>query len=309
MQTVSCNLCCSEDYEISYLLRDLLLDRNDVKASLVRCKNCGLVYQNPRPTPTEMEFHYPPKYESYTSLTDSTPASWLLKRAYRYGFDKRGRAVTRYKEGGKLLDIGCATGNFLVNMRKREGWEVYGVDTSQHAVQMANEQHGLDVFCGTLEEANFPENFFHAITLWDVFEHLPDPSGSLVEIQRILKPDGILVLRVPNLHSWDARIFGSAWAGLDAPRHLYVFTPRTLSAMVTKQRFKIVRMSCEIGSYPTFVLSLRFWLLSRSIRKPIREKIARIMYHPLMRLASAPFFYIYGLGLKGPLLTMTAMKE
>jgi SAM-dependent methyltransferase len=308
MQTVICNLCNSNEFELLYQLPDLLLERDDIQSTLVRCHNCGLVYQNPRPSLKEISFHYPPEYESYTSDITGNHISWLLQRAYRYGIAKRGRIVQRYKKSGRLLDIGCATGVFLLGMQSYPNWELYGVELNDHAVKIAREQNNLNISHGTLEDACFPSEFFDAVTLWDVLEHLHDPTASLVEIHRILKQDGILIFRVPNLRSWDAKIFGAAWAGLDAPRHLYVFHPDTVGKLLDKTNFEILRMGCDIGSYPTFLLSLRFWMQTKGVKKPVRKTVSRILYHPIMRILSAPFFFAYGLGLHGPLITIAATK-
>jgi len=309
MQSVSCNLCNSEEFKLLYQLPDLLLEREQLLYNLVRCTCCGLVYQNPRPTIEEMASHYPPEYESYTSNLFGGQISWLLKKAYKYGIDKRGRILSRQKKCGRLLDVGCATGTFLAGMQNRPEWQLYGVEISDHAAAIARNQHNLNVKTGTLEDVEFPTGFFDAVTLWDVLEHLHDPSKSLKEISRILKNDGILIIRVPNLNSWDAKLFRSSWAGLDAPRHLYVFHPATLSQLLSKANFDILRMGCDIGSYTTFVLSLRFWLFAKGVEKPLREAVSKILYHPIMRIVSAPFFYVYGLGLRGPLLTIVAGKR
>jgi 2-polyprenyl-3-methyl-5-hydroxy-6-metoxy-1,4-benzoquinol methylase len=263
-----------------------------------------LIYQNPRPSLAEMPAHYPAEYESYANPSDERDAPPLLQQAYRYGMDKRRRFITRAKSGGSLLDVGCATGIFLRSMGSLPGWEVQGVEISPHAAAIARQQ-GLRVFTGTLEEAHFPAASFDAVTLWDVFEHLHDPASSLTEIRRVLKPDGLLVLRVPNVGSWDARIFGRYWAGYDSPRHLYVFDRRTLAEMLARSGFEIVSASCGIGSYPTFVLSLRFWLRARGTPPVRQQQVARFLYHPLMRLLTAPLFYLYGLGLRGPLLVVS----
>jgi 2-polyprenyl-3-methyl-5-hydroxy-6-metoxy-1,4-benzoquinol methylase len=290
-------------------LTDLLLEYDEVKTTLVRCQDCGLVYQNPRPTLDEIGVHYPAEYESYNPETDNKSMPRLLRKAVEYGINKRCRFVIRQKKQGRLLDIGCATGTFLRGMAKYPGWELNGVEISEHAAKIAREAYSLNVFNGTLEEAAYPEHYFDAITLWDVLEHLHDPSSSLDEIHRILKPDGVIVFRIPNLGSWDAKLFGPYWAGLDAPRHLYVFDQHTLNALLTKTGFEVREMSCKIGSYPTFVLSVRFWMAAKGISPAKRASIQKILSHPISRLLSAPFFYVNSMGRHGPLLTVTAAKR
>ena len=216
--------------------------------------------------------------------------------------------MTRHKSDGTLLDIGCAAGTFLVGMKRHGDWTLHGVELSPGVAEIARERHGLDVFTGTLEEAAYPDDTFDAITLWDVLEHLHDPAASLREIRRILKPGGVLIIRVPNLASWDARLFGDAWAGLDAPRHLYVFSPQTLSHMLEGAELDVLSHSSGIGSYVTFVLSVRFWLTARGAAERTKERISRLLYHPAARILSVPIFYIPSQLRRGPLVVTTARK-
>ena len=307
MEKVICNYCGDPNSIDLYTLTDLLLERKDIQSKFVQCQSCGLIYQNPRLTQNEIQQHYPPEYESFTQNIIDNNVPWLLKKAYSYGIKKRSRVVTREKNGGRILDVGCATGTFLRGMQEIPGWDVVGVEINPHAANIARENQ-LEVFNGTLEEAKFPSMHFDSVTLWDVLEHIHDPMASLHEIHRVLKPGGILVIRVPNSSSRDAKWFGPNWAGWDAPRHLYVFNAKTLGKMLKTNGFQVLNMSCEIGSYPTFVLSLRFWLYDRKVSIEIRQKITKWLYHPITRIISAPLFYILGLRLRGPLITVTATK-
>jgi len=310
MENVVCNLCgdSANAVPIIQALPDLLLHRNEVSATFVKCASCGLVYQNPRPTFTEMAAHYPPEYESYAPEPDLENSSWLLRQAIRYGVAKRCRYITRYKHAGRLLDVGCASGIFLQGIRNLGKWEPYGVEINAEVARLAQE-HGLDVRPGTLEQAGYADEYFDAVTLWDVLEHLHDPVGSLSEIHRILKPDGLVVIRVPNGNSRDSRLFGRYWAGLDSPRHLYIFTPEILAKMLDATGFKIVGQDSASGSYPTFLLSLRFWMIGQEPYPWYGRILFRILYHPVMRLLTAPIFYLRGLGLRGPQMIVTAAKK
>ena len=98
---------------------------------------------------------------------------------------------------------------------------------------------GIDVFIGKLDEADFPHRYFDTITFWHTLEHLPDPSAALVETNRILKPKGQLLISVPNFQSWQARIMKSDWYHLDIPRHLYHFTPKTITQLLQKTGFRV----------------------------------------------------------------------
>lgn len=308
MEKTICNLCKGNDYVELFTIPDLLLNHREVEATFVKCNDCGLVYQNPRPAPGEMDQHYPPEYESFLDLSDPGQTSWLLRKAINYGSRKRGRFITRHRHSGRLLDIGCATGFFLNGMRKQGDWELHGVEVNPYAAQIAREKHNLQVRIGTLRESSYSDSYFDAVTMWDVLEHLHDPLANLEEIARILAPDGILIIRVPNLDSWDARIFKHNWAGFDSPRHLYVFSPRTLDQLLDRAGFDIIGRSSHSGNYTTFLLSLRFWINSQDQLPKYSDLLIKFLYHPILRIYSAPFFYLRGLGLKGPQMVVTARR-
>lgn len=308
MENTTCNLCGSNNAEqIFSNLPDLQFKRYEVQTSFVKCVSCGLVYQNPRPTSAEMAFHYPLNYKLYAPEPYAGSSSWLLRQATRYGVDKRWRFVTHYKQSGRLLDVGCATGYFLRGIREQGNWDLFGVEINEDAARVAQE-YGLDVRLGTLEQARFSDGLFDVVTLWDVLEHMHDPAGSLREIYRILKPDGLLVIRIPNGSSWDARLFGRYWAGLDAPRHLYVFSPSTMEALLVAYHFQSIARSSQIGAYSIFLLSLGFWINARNKPSRLFDNLLKVLQHPMMRLLSVPLFYMLGVGLRGPSMVVTARK-
>src|SRR5439155_14826299 len=116
-------------------------------------------------------------------------------------------------------EVGCGTGWYLARMRDL-GWSVIGAEMDPQAAKVANEYRQLPVFVGTLDEAQFPEGSFDAITMNHVFEHVPDPNPFLKECYRLLSPGGHLILAMPNLNSLGHRIFGRHSRGLETPRHL-----------------------------------------------------------------------------------------
>ncbi len=309
MEAVPCNLCGNDDYTIAYQVPDLLLGNGGEQFSFVRCKRCGLVYQNPRPSQAEIGRFYPPEYEPYY---EERPGNWLVKKVNQSGIEKRCQVINRLsgaKKGGRILDIGCSTGLFLDRLQHSGPWETWGVEPSEHAARIAREKYGLNVFRGDLFQANYQENFFDVITLWDVLEHLPDPSKEMAEIRRISKAGGALVLRVPVCDSLDAKIFGSSWAGLDAPRHYYVFSKRDLQALLQANGYELPRKSINIGVYPTFLLSLRFWLSYHGTDKAVSQRIYAILNHPVAKLVAGPFFYFYGIFGCGSEITLVARKK
>ncbi len=307
MESIACSLCGSTEAREFATVPDLLLDKPEIITRLVQCDRCGLVYQSPRPTLDEIGAHYPPDYEPYADVHRT--AGWLLRRAYDHGAHKRRRFVSKaMPKGGRLLDIGCATGTFLVSMRELSIWRVEGVGLDAQVAQLARERHHLPVFTGTLEEAAYPDNNFAAVTLWDVLEHLHDPVGTLIEIERILQPGGVVIIRVPNLGSWDAAFFGNYWAGLDAPRHLAVYTRATLARSLLSGGLLPESFSTAIGSYVMFVLNVRFWMNACRVSPATKRIVAKLLLNPASRLLSAPLFYVPSALGVGPALVAVGRK-
>jgi len=136
---------------------------------------------------------------------------------------------------GRLLDVGCGSGEWLLEMRQR-GWTVEGFDFDDSAVKLAR-QKGLKVECGSLEDRNYPADCFDAVTLNHVIEHVPDPVRTLAECARILKPEGKLVLFTPNNSSLGHLLFREGWRGLEPPRHLHIFSMKSLRRTLTAAGF------------------------------------------------------------------------
>ena len=204
---------------------------------LVRCSPCGHVQVDPRPA--DMGPFYP---SGYWSAPGKPQGIAVLEQAYRESLVRRElRRVQRLvRPGGKLLDVGCGTGDFL-DIARRAGFQVTGVEFAGPAAEYARDQRGLDVRLGTLREANLPEATYDAVTLWHVLEHVPDPVTTLQDVLRMLVPVGVLVVQVPNFGSLQAQIFKSRWYGLDVPRHLHHFTPASLAEAMQRAGIALAR--------------------------------------------------------------------
>jgi ubiquinone/menaquinone biosynthesis C-methylase UbiE len=277
--------------------------------NLVQCKQCGLLYLNPRPTAEEMEHYYPKEYLPYT-VAQQGEQSWLAYIDHCYGHWKRLRAVEdRYSQGGHLLDVGCATGDFLQVMHRSGRWDVRGVDTSLEATQYARERYGLDVFTGEVSEAGYADGYFDVVTMWHVIEHVHDPKGTLAELHRIMKPGGLLVVSTPNLRSWDARIFGRYWVGLDAPRHLFVFSPATLQHLLQRAGFRTDQIRSFSLFYRPFARSMQFWLDERLHNEQLKRALFAVIHSRILRLLTLPYFTLLGRFNRTTGMTVIATKE
>lgn len=290
MDTIPCNVCGSDQTTILFILPDYLLGRPLVHSTLVQCQQCGLIFQSPRLSQEELNSSYPDEYEPFASVNQGKSSRFMQWIKF-HGIQKRIQAVTRHASGGKLLDVGCAGGIFLHALQKYPSWELFGVEPNKKTAEFGRRSLGLNIFNGTLEQAAFPDDFFSVVTLWDVLEHLPDPGNTLSEIRRILKPSGLVALRLPNYGSIEAKIFKKFWVGLDAPRHLYVFNKRNIGELFQKKGFRVVELRTGIGSYPNFLLSIRFFLTDQKINPTIKRIILSILGYLPVRALLAPFFY------------------
>ena len=149
------------------------------------------------------------------------------------------------------------------------GLDVVGLDPSPHACRIARDHYGLEVVCGVLQEAELPEESFHAVTFFDVVEHLHDPIGDLRQAHRLLRPGGTAFVKVPNIAALQAHLFGKWWYALDVPRHLFHFSPRSLHKALKKAGFS--QIACR--SIPTtvgaiiFETSAIYWLRGRFLAR------------------------------------------
>ena len=288
-ETTACDLCGAENTRTLYTNADWNLPGLDAFA-LVQCEQCGLIYLNPRPAPQAIGAFYPQDYAPFRPAIEDE--RWALMRWMRRRKMQRRRALVEHYSGasrGRVLDVGCATGIFLHEMAQA-GWEAVGVELTPEAAEYARRRFGLEVFTGQLEEAPLAEGTFDAVTFWDVLEHTYSPRRTLKRSAALLKPGGIVVINIPNWESFERRIFGAQWIGLDPPRHLYVFPRHTLTALLEDAGFKVLGWETAMPPYFAFAISLEQWL---AVRSPTLGSIAgRILRLPGVRLLFEPYFAI-----------------
>jgi SAM-dependent methyltransferase len=178
--------------------------------AILRCNRCGLGHTSPAPEDLA------PFYRGYHGGRHGFTAAYCVHRRMRFI-----RQIVAKPAGGRLLDVGCGDGAFLL-AAKAAGWQVTGTEMNPEAAKSA----GLDVY-SDLREVR-PSSPFTCITLWHTLEHIRDPHDTISLLKTLLSPSGALVIAVPNAWGWQARIFGARWFHLDVPRHLYHFTRASL---------------------------------------------------------------------------------
>ena len=226
------------------------------KWTLKRCPNakCSLIWLDPMPLEEDVAIAYQTYYTHGPKQSQLRPALEKVLGVYRKSvktlfsvFDPLQRSrksldlmFLAEEIPGKVLEVGCGSAARLAKLRDL-GWAVFGQDVDPRAAAAARKIFQLDVHLGPLAEADFPEEFFDFLILNHVIEHVHDPVLLLVQCRRLLKKGGHLVLVTPNSKSIGHRWFGVNWRGLEPPRHIFIFSPATLSVIADRSGFSVSR--------------------------------------------------------------------
>ena len=249
METIPCVLCGSSDADPVCATGDRLRAAEGRLApaspgpaatfTLVRCRGCGLVYLDPRPTAAEIGGFYPDDY--HTAHGTAGPVQRLEDAWRRRQFAEVARWLAELRPGrGRLLDIGCGSGELLEALRD-DGWRVSGVEPSARSAEIARTQRGLDVQTAAFDDASLPESSYDVVVFAAALEHLHDPVAALTRARRLLTPGGLVaVLFLPLIDAPQARLFGPRWIGLDLPRHLYQFGTHSFAAAADAAGLRVV---------------------------------------------------------------------
>ncbi len=291
MKYVDCNLCGSSRQSLKFKVGQY---------RLVRCNECGLCFFNPQADDEDLRQVYRGDYFFNDSLLSRKGPIYGYQDYLddRYGiqqdFKSKIKEINHYVRSGSVLDIGCAYGFFL-ELMKEQGWTAHGVEINHQAAEFARKEMGLNVHEGVFEEMEFPDAAFDLVTMFDVIEHLTDPKESLIRINRLLKPDGRLVISTVDIDSLVARLLGPKWEDIRrAKTHLWLFSRRTMERMVGLAGFEVVNTtpygkSFELGYAlkratpysPLLLLALRrLSTLLKLDRKQIRINIrSKLCYY------------------------------
>lgn len=207
----------AEDYTVSHELFEIW-----------ECNNCTLRFTQNIPSPEDIGCYY--QSENYISHSDT--ASGFINKLYhqvrKITLVKKKKLVEKMtrKKSGSILDVGCGTGAFLHTM-KVAGWQVTGLEPDGNAAAKAKELYAIEPLKSE-KLYDLSSGSYDAITLWHVLEHVHDLHGYMKKLKNLLKPDGQLLIAVPNYTSYDAANYQQFWAAYDVPRHLYHFSPASM---------------------------------------------------------------------------------
>lgn len=250
----ACGACGSRDVHFLWHAADKKF-RGAGRFAYWRCAGCGLVMLHPRLKEEELAPYYPdhltavpPRDNFRQRLKRMVAEDWygygqgrptvsdLLRKVVTFPLRPLLSQLPPRRPGGRVLDIGCGSGGYLAFLADL-GWACEGIEQGATSRGYARKELGLTVHADLRKLQEFPKGCFDVVTMWHVIEHLPDPCGTLSAVHRVLKPDGILMLRTPNADSWEARLSQRYWYGVDAPRHLYLFSPAALEQCLARTGF------------------------------------------------------------------------
>lgn len=250
----SCPICDHINFVPFLVCTDYTVSQE--KFQLVKCSTCNFVITTPRPNNEELgKYYQSADYISHTSKANSIiDKLYLIARSFTLKRKQRLAAKLQPKRG-KLLDVGCGTGDFL-NTCNTDGWNVRGVEPGDVPREIAR-QKGIN----TVTSLDEVEGSFNLITLWHVLEHVPDLSKTLSKLYNLLEDNGTLLIAVPNHTSLDASIYKEEWAGYDVPRHLWHFNQQNMEQLLRKNNFSLQK------TLPLTLDAFYVSLLSETYRK------------------------------------------
>jgi SAM-dependent methyltransferase len=265
-ESVPCNYCGVDDATVVFGPGVAQLNR------IVRCNRCGLMYASPRAkVPDHVEIAgYDPTYDPFHA--DDTRV--LKERLQVRDYDRTRALLNRlHPRGGRLLEVGSSLG-YLLDVFRKDGWDVVGVEPFYQACRHAREELGLDVINAILESAALPDESFDVVLLNHVIEHIDDPIRTLREVNRILKPEGHFVIETPRYDTLMFKLLGRRERSVSCGGHIYFFTTQTLRNLYEAAGFKTVQLDYVGRSLTVERLLYNVGVMSKSLK--VRRALDRV---------------------------------
>lgn len=255
-----CGYCGVDDSELLYRTSST----TGRQYTLRTCRRCDAVFLAPRPNAVELADAYDSAYYGTESRKFVAPVERLIDM-FR---SSRARRVAKLLPAkGRVLDIGCGNGGFLSSLSEM-GHDSYGIELPGGSAERALQVPNISVHVGTVEDGPYFGEQFDAVTMWHVFEHLVEPVKTLEIAAELLGPGGRLHLSLPNIDSWQSRVFKGDWLHNDPPRHLFFLGPESLVSEVEARGFRcesISHFSLEQNPFGIFQSVLNMLLPERDV--------------------------------------------
>lgn len=228
-----CPACNATSIQQTLTVKDYTVSQETF--AIWHCTTCTLRFTQDVPAAASIGKYY--RSENYISHTNTSKGLvnrlYHIVRNYTLGSKKKLIQAVSRRSTGTLLDLGAGVGAFASYMRQ-QGWQVTGLEPDRETRKRALEQNGI-VLQDTEDLFKLPAAQFDVITMWHVLEHVHQLEAYLVQLKTLLKPDGVLLIAVPNYTSHDASWYQEHWAAYDVPRHLYHFSPASMRTLLQKQ--------------------------------------------------------------------------
>jgi 2-polyprenyl-3-methyl-5-hydroxy-6-metoxy-1,4-benzoquinol methylase len=247
-----CPACGSAKWEAIFPVKDYSISGEEFQ--LKKCSTCSIVVTSPRPEDDKLGAYYESDDYISHSGTSSGIVNLIYLQARKFSLQWKLNLIENLKPKGKLLDVGCGTGEFL-KTAQQNAWNISGVEPNDLARERAEKLLNIKLTKSIIQSIDNQD----IITLWHVLEHLPDLNTSLERINSILSKDGKLLIAVPNHSSLDALEYQKYWAAYDVPRHLWHFNRKSMALLLQKHGMKIERVvPMKLDSYYVSLLSEKY---------------------------------------------------
>jgi SAM-dependent methyltransferase len=241
--SINCCICNNDDAEPVAVGEDFEYRTSPDTFLAMRCRQCGLIYLNPRPAVEELSRIYPPDYHAYDFSEEQ------FGFVYKVRCKLEARRLLSCCEGlpdnARIIDVGCGDGFHLGLLRQfgKPGWQLEGIDPSDLAV-IAGNRAGLTIHQGTIQSLDLPKASYNLAFMIATLEHVDDPVQVLESVRSLLRPGGCVVIVTDNTDTLDFRLFQQRhWGGYHFPRHWNLFNPSTLRQLAQKVDLEVAQLT------------------------------------------------------------------
>lgn len=251
-EQVNCYLCGENNPEF-LLVGEEDLTGKEGQFQYVKCKSCGLSYQNPRIHMNQIKDFYDSEYIAHRKKKDWGPLTPLYERAMSKHDRDKDKLISKFvslNSDSRVLDVGCAVGTFLLYLKDKYGCHISGVDFKDDLEFPRFDE--IDFHNGLFyEQENLQENSYDLITMWHFLEHCYNPMATLEKAKTLLSDSGKLIVEVPRLDSVSYALFKDKWPGVQAPQHTVMFDKEHFIQMIEKAGYRVTKY-LPYGAFPPY---------------------------------------------------------